>query len=681
MSEFKNFRTELQNHINSMMKNHDMFYQVNIDKEVIWNTYLDSFPAGSNEIFRERREYDCAACRSFIKHFGHVVAINDDNDVISIWDFSTTVDIFKPVALAMSQLVHSSIVNENFLSEERRIGIPSNMEKTEVEIITWNHYYIDLMTKFVNVTKKSLGDIKGSFNDKRGVLKRTLNELTDESFEVVLDLVSQNSLYKGSEWKSVLTKILAIKKEYAKVEDSKKDLFCWRMAAKLNDVGAKLRNHSIGTLLIDLSEGMDVEEAVRKYEAVVAPTSYKRPKAIFTKGMVEQAEKKIIELGFQDSLARRFAHIDDITVNNILFANRDVLKKMSNGLLGDLIQQAKKPGKQYSKTEEIGIDDFIENVLPRVQNISVLLENKHSQNFVSLIAPVNKNSKSMFKWDNGFCWAYNGNIADSMIRENVKNAGGAVDGVLRFSIQWNDGSDYNQNDFDAHCTLPGGAFIAYNRMVDHKTHGELDVDIRIPHAGKAAVENITWPDKSKMTPGVYKFYVHNFAYRGGRSGFKAEIEFDGEIHSFEYDAELRQNENVYVAEVALNKDGKFSIKPLLGSQISSREVWGLKSNEFHPVSVMMHSPNYWDEQQGIGNKHYFFMLKGCENDSAPNGFFNEFLNNSLLEHKRVFEALGGKMKVQDSEDQLSGLGFSSTKRNSVVLKLEGAINRMVKVVF
>lgn len=681
MSEFKKFRTELQTFINTMMKSYDMFYLVNIDKEVMWSTYLDSFPEGSNEIFRERREYDCAACRSFIKHFGHIVAITDNNEIISIWDVPTNVDIFKPVALAMSKLVHSSIVNEIFLSDEKRIGIPSNMEKTKVEILTWNHYYIDLMSKFVNSTKKSLGDIKGSFNDKRGVFKRTLNELTNESFEVVLDLISQNSLYKGSEWESVLTKILAIKKEYAEVEDSKKDLFCWRLAAKLSDVEAKLKNHSIGTLLIDLSEGMDVEQAVKKYEAVVAPTNYKRPKAIFTKGMVEQAEKKIIELGFQDSLARRFAKVDDITVNNIIFANRDVLKKMSNGLLDDLLPQAKKQGKHYSKIEEIGIDDFIENVLPRVQNISVLLENKHSQNFVSLIAPVNKNSKSMFKWDNGFCWAYNGNIADSMIRENVKNAGGAIDGVLRFSIQWNDGSDYNQNDFDAHCTLPGRTFIAYNRLRDGKTLGELDVDIRIPHAGKAAVENITWPDKSRMTPGVYKFYVHNFAHRGGRSGFKAEIEFDGEIHSFEYDAELRQNENVYVAEVTLNKDGQFSIKPLLGSQISSREVWGLKSNEFHPVSVMMHSPNYWDEQQGIGNKHYFFMLKGCVNESTPNGFFNEFLNNNLLEHKRVFEALGSKMKVQDTEDQLSGLGFSSTKRNSIVLKLEGAVNRVVKVLF
>jgi len=99
------------------------------------------------------------------------------------------------------------------------------------------------------------------------------------------------------------------------------------------------------------------------------------------------------------------------------------------------------------------------------------------------------------------------------------------------------------------------------------------------------------------------------------------------------------------------------------------------------VSVMMYSPNYWDDQSGIGNRHFFFMLKGAKNPERPNGFYNEFLKSDLVQHKRVFEALGARMRVEDDDNQLSGVGFSSTQRNSVVVRVTGHVNRTLKIVF
>ena len=52
----------------------------------------------------------------------------------------------------------------------------------------------------------------------------------------------------------------------------------------------------------------------------------------------------------------------------------------------------------------------------------------------------------------------------------------------------------------------------------------------------------------------------------------------------------------------------------------------------------------------------------------------------LLTHKRVFEAFGSQMSVQPVEDQLSGVGFSSPRHDSFIVKVKGKTERVLKVV-
>lgn len=684
--EFKEFRTLVSDHFNIMTNNVNYLFEVNVDKEELVNTYLDSFPEGTNKIYRKRREYDCSCCKHFIKSIGNVVVIKDGK-VETIWDLDIHDGKFEYVTKAMSELVKSNAVSDVYVSKVKKIGTEYNYEQYEDGTMKrWDHFQVALDDRFVDKTERSIGDIKGDFRDTKNVFKRSLDEISIEALDIIIELINSNTLYKGNEWKNILVNFRKYKKEYEMLNsDRERDLYAWENSVKVGIAIGRIRNHSIGTLLVNVSNDMELDLAVKKYEQIVAPSNYKRPKAIFTKRMLEDAKKTITELGYMDSLNRRFATLDDITINNILFSNKDVTKRISEttDIFGELEKQTVVSSKKFSKVEEIAVNDFIENVLPTAKEVEVFVENKHLNNFVSMIAPCNKDSKSMFKWNNGLSWAYSGNITDSDMKQNVKNAGGNVDGVLRFSIQWNENGRDNC-DLDAHCIEPDRNEIYFSNCrkpsISRMT-GQLDVDIIRPN-GNTAVENITWLDKSKMKPGVYKLFVHQYS-GSAKNGFRAEIEFEGNIYSFDYNDSMRANQKVYVADVILDEHGEFTIKECISgnSKVANKTVWGVTTNEFTPVSVICYSPNFFDEQNGIGHKHLFFMIDGCKNDEEPNGYYNEFLKSELEKHRRVFEALGSKCHVENSDEQLSGIGFSMTKRAELVVKVKGATERILKIKF
>lgn len=688
---FKDFVKAIQKNLQQMSKDSSRLFTVNVDTEELYNLYLDSFPAGTNEIYRERREYDCSCCRHFIRDVGNVVSIKN-GELHTIWGINpVSDDKYNVVAAALDAYVKQKAVLGVFLKKEKRIGTPENREMLPTgKINKYEHFFVDLpeICIFKECYGHTLEGDLSQFRDVRNVFKRSLDEISKEAVDTVLELIAQNSLYKGAEWKKQLTEFKNYQKEYGKLTDEQKELWIWEKSIAAGAVIGKIRNHSIGTLLVNISEGMDLDLAVRKYEQIVAPVNYKRPKAIFTKKMLEDAKKTITELGYIDSLQRRFATLDDITVNNILFSNKDAAKRITGAmdLFDEMEQDVAIDPKRFSKVEEISAEDFIKNVLPVAKELEVYLENKHIQNMVSLIAPEVADAKTMFKWNNGMSWAYTGNITDSDIKENVKAAGGSVTGIVRFSIQWNDGNGKDNSDLDAHCLEPqGGDHIYFSHKISRYTGGELDIDITDPiyqckSNGGVAVENITYPSKERMKPGTYKFYVNQYSFRNSQ-GFKAEVEVNGEIHSYEYNTPVRGN--VDVAKVILDQSGNFKVVDKLPGNCAtiSKDVWGIKTLQFTPVSVVCYSPNYWDEQKGIGHQHLFFMLKDCINPEEPNGYYNEFLKPELEQHRRVFETLGAKAHVKDVDDQLSGVGFSLTKRNDLIIKVKGATERVVKIKF
>lgn len=623
----------------------NQLFRVNVSKEELWSTYQNAFPAEFNPVFRERRVHECNTCNSFVNRLGAVVSVIDGK-LDTIWNVEGLSEPYATVAAAMHALVSSHNISSIFLADETTAGKEFNIEENVAGDIKWEHFYADIDQAFIT---QNVAAERGLADSTISVFKRALDEFSLETLQSVEDLC--DSIYKGEEFKVTVSKFIQAKKAY---ELSNKTLFHW---VNYKNYPAKIRNSAIGALIININEGMELEQAVKAYEAMVAPANYKRTTAVVTEGMKKQAMKTIDELGIEPSLARRHAALEDISVNNVLFANRDSATLMK-GTLASMLGTTT-VSKAPTSAIEITIDKFLSDVLPHSTNVEALVENKHTGNFVSLVAPINPDAPSILKWNNNFSWSYNGEVTDAM-KERVKSAGGSVDGVLRCTLQWNEDKSDSQNDLDLHCIEPTKNHIYYSNK-----EGKLDVDIQRPGSA-IAVENIIYNDLNQMPDGKYNFFVRNYSGRNTK-GFRAQIEFNGIIHEFNYPNGVTQD--IAIATIIL-KDGVFSMLSELKSSQSQKVEWDISTLQYQKVSTIMLSPNYWDEQL-IGNKHYFFMLDGCKNPSPVRGFYNEFLSNALTPHRKTFEMISSMMKCKPSDNQLSGLGFSSTIRNNVHLKVDG----------
>lgn len=671
--DLQGFRTELQRQFNKM-KNHELF-RVQVDSDLLWDTYLKSFPEGTNPIYKERKIHECNTCKQFIRTVGNMVAIIDGK-IHSIWDINLN-DQSKEIADAVSKLVKSAPIENKFLHTEPVAGQDKNYKLLDSgETITFDHFYIQLPNNLV-VNEYSLASQLADFRTTKEIMFRSIGEITMDSIDTVLELIEQNSLYRGEEHKFALTSFKKLKEEFDKLAtDNDKDIFCWSKVNTTPPSVSRIRNTVIGSLLLDLSEGKDLDRSVSSFESKVAPTNYMRPTSLVTKDMIQSAKNKIEELGLTSALERRFATMEDITINNILFANREARKIIDN-VFDELSSKVSDNTKAFDKVEEVSIDQFISKILPTIHSLEVMFENKHISNLVSLIAPVDLTAKGMFKWSNNFSWSYNGELTDS-IKERVKKQGGLVDADLRCSLSW-----FNYDDLDLHMKEPDRYEIFFrNKGQKSPSYGMLDVDMNAGSGStRNAVENIVYTDKRKMKEGIYKLQVNNYSKRESIDvGFDVEVEFDGVINTFSYNKPVKHEETITVAEIQYSKKDGFTIIKSIPSSQTVKEVWNIPTQSFHKVSVAMYSPNYWDEKS-VGNKHYFFMIEGCLNDGKARGFFNEFLNEELNTHRKVLEVVGTKMKTQESNNQLSGLGFSSTQRNTLLCRVKGNFSRVIKILF
>lgn len=708
----KQFSKQVQDRFAQMSQTGKLF-RVELTGQQIWDLYLSSFSKENDPVFRDPNSttHNCNHCKNFIRRYGNIVSVDEFYNVATMFDVDADEEL-KNTTKVLSAAIKKSKITEVFFetfnelnslpyescsktNKVFQLGVASNpkrytkeeSEKFGVvkpdEIRTFNHIHLMLDKEFVDMSGNSVESLMGNFRDAKNVFQRAMETISLDTLNLVKDLINQGSLLDGTTHLYKIEQIIPLKQEYDNLPATQRDNWCWVKSFKLPF--AKFRNELIGVLCAELSEGEELNKACQSWNKRVDPSNYMKVTAPITKKQIEEAKAFVEENGYTESFNRRFATIDDIKVSEILHSNVGEGKIKSVSIFdGVKSTSTRHKRNEFDGVEEVAIDKFMKDILPSCTSVEAFFANSHQGNLVSLTTANIADSKPIFKWNNNYSWTFNGNLAGkSQIKEAVKTAGGRVDGVLRFSMIWNDGNGGDNSDLDAWCKQPDGVQIGYstgyrkdrgNGTTNYS--GQLDLDNTQP-SGQLAIENIYFADLRKMKDGVYKFWVNQFSARNSQ-GFKAEIEFDGETYTYEYNKSV--SGNIQVAEVLL-KNGQFTIKHLLPeSAVSSKEVYGLETNQFHKVNLVCLSPNHWGENN-VGNKHYFFMLDGCKSPVSIRGFHNENLLPELAQHRKVLEVLGATNMIEPAKKQLSGLGFNATVRDELIVKLQGTHKRIIKIKF
>jgi hypothetical protein len=628
------------------------------------------------------------------------VAIDNNYNIITLFDNITELE-FVNSSKIISKTLKNNLISEvffetfqtlNFLPYESckktnlvfKLGVKSNhkqysKEESEKfgivqpnEIRKFNHIYLELPKKFVDFSNNSIESIQANYRDAKNVFKRALDEISLDTLLLVKDLVNQGSLLNGQTHLYKIEQMIPFADEYQKINFNKKDNWAWVNSYQLSF--AKFKNELIGVLCSELAQGEDLNKACQNWNKRVDPINYMKATAPITKKQIDEAKKFVEENGYEESFNRRFATIDDIKASEILHINSGN-GELKNVSIFDSVKSTSTRHKrsEFDKVEEVSIEKFMSDILPTCTSVEAYLENRLEGNMVSLTTANIKTSKPIFKWSNNYSWTFNGNLAGkSQIKENFKAVGGKITGVLRCSLQWNDEDTKGIVDLDLHCKTPFSE-IYYGDKRDRISGGWLDVDMINPVS--IGIENITW--QNQLRDGKYIFFVKNFSRHMKHSGFKAEIEFNGDTYNYFYNTPFRGDK--VIAEIAV-KNGVMSIKHDLPESFSPKDIYGLESNQFHKVNLVCLSPNHWDGNQ-IGNKHYMFMLDNCKCPVSIRSFHAENLIPELAQHRKVLEVLGNITMIEPADEQLSGLGFNATVKDELIVKLQGSHKRILKIKF
>lgn len=641
-----------------------------VDVEDLWDVYINNIPEEG------RSHYNCNACKYFINRFGKLVAVNEDGTITSVmWDENNTPEFFKKSVEEMRKVVEKSRIKTVFKAQEITLGIPETGE--------WTHLHTELSSSSVCLNKSRLLTAKQVMAEKSEdyrMLRRAISEYSMDTVEQAINILDTEALYRSEKCLGVAKWFKDVKVVMDSMSNSiAKENIVWLAVATAPNGFCHVKSSMIGTLLDDIEAGMSFDLIKRRFDEKMHPSNYMRSQSAPTLNQTIEAEKVVEKLGIANSLLRRYASLNEVPENEIIWASKmttapKVESRPTAGMFAHLAKQKEQPKAKNMDLPATVMtwDKFSRTVLPTADTIEAMIDNPGR--LMALITASDDTSENILQWNNKFSWYYHSGI-DGEIKKRVELAGGKYeDNEIRCSLIWE-----GYTDLDLHCITPRSNEIYYGNKA--QDGGWLDIDMNGgSHRELHPVENIRW---IKNAPnGIYKFIVNNYAERGnGVNPFKVELEVNGQIFVFSDVANSYYRKKVFEFEY---ENGRVRMLSENVDSVESTDNWNIPSNEFVKVNAIIKSPNMWgEESKSTAGDHRFFILEGCKDlsEGKGKGFFNEMLKPELRQIRKTLDAYTSATPIDNLDGATAcGLGYTKDSEWGLTLRVKsGNSTRLIKI--
>lgn len=363
---------------------HGQFYVT--DAAHLMDTFIQNIPAGYRQI------HECQTCRRFMRKYGSLATLDKDSNLVPVfWNIPNIPELYRPAFYTLrDRICKSKIKYPLFVNNtEHTLGIPETLEYTGER---FEHFHLNMNSSMMRMhsTDLPMSRVKAEAIESKVLLRRALWKYSTNTFEKAKEIMQFGNFHRKEKFLPVLQFLVDISSK------PRTDNMLWKEITSRPKGFFHINSSVIGSFLEDVRQKTDTNSIERRFNRKVSPDVYQRPQAPPKENNITNAERVIKTYGYERSLERRMATIDEVTC----YWRPSKPVEMSDGLF-DHLRESQTYNLRDIHSERYTWIRFIDELLPSAQKIEFLADTNF---YGGVTAPVHFDAPNIMKWNNAYSW-------------------------------------------------------------------------------------------------------------------------------------------------------------------------------------------------------------------------------------------------------------------------------------